>query len=158
MQNKTLKRLTVTQIETMNKHELAHIYKQIMHTNNDETTVKIPRSQTSIKRIICYKLQEIRHGKLKPKYQTMIDKYCANPDMLTGKKYAITYNIAVGQILTKQYKGTTHTAVKTPEGFTHNGKTYSSLSAIANYITGQKVSGFRFFNLRHRSDKNRTTK
>ena len=158
MQNNTLKKLTVPQIETMNKHELVHIYKQIMQADSGKTPQKIPRSQTSIKRTICYKIQEMRYGKLKPKYQTMIDKYCANPDLLTGKKYAITYNIAVGQILTKRYKGATHTAVKTPEGFTHNGKTYSSLSAIANYITGQKVSGFRFFNLRHRSDKNRTTK
>ena len=57
----------MTQIETMNKHELMHLYLQIMEADSGKTPQKIPRSQTSIKRTICYKLQELKHGKLKPK-------------------------------------------------------------------------------------------
>ncbi len=57
-----------------------------------------------------------------------------------------------GTVLTKEYNGEQHQVVVTPEGFEYRGKTYSSLSKIANLITGSYWSGPLFFGLR--GDKN----
>lgn len=57
-----------------------------------------------------------------------------------------------GTVLTKEYNGESHRVVVTPEGFEYRGETYSSLSKIANLITGSYWSGPLFFGLR--GDKN----
>ncbi|WP_051786178.1 DUF2924 domain-containing protein [Endozoicomonas numazuensis] len=57
-----------------------------------------------------------------------------------------------GTVLTKDYNGESHRVVVTPEGFEYRGQTYSSLSKIANLITGSYWSGPLFFGLR--GDKN----
>jgi len=41
-----------------------------------------------------------------------------------------------------------HQVEVTKEGFEYNGKKWSSLSAIATFITGTKWNGPKFFNLR----------
>jgi hypothetical protein len=47
----------------------------------------------------------------------------------------------------REWRGRTHTVVVTEEGFEFAGKTYSSLSKIAQAITGAHWSGPRFFGL-----------
>ena len=110
-----------------------------------------PRSITTIKRILSYKLQEIQQGKLKAKYQNLLDEFAINPNQVMERKEAPNYQIQQGQKITKEYHGRTYEIIKTEEGFIYNNQTYKSLSTIANKITGQKWSGPRFFNLRERS-------
>jgi hypothetical protein len=47
----------------------------------------------------------------------------------------------------REWRGRTHTVVVTEDGFEYVGKTYSSLSKIAQAITGAHWSGPRFFGL-----------
>ena len=47
----------------------------------------------------------------------------------------------------REWRGRTHTVVVTEDGFEFSGKTYSSLSKIAQAITGAHWSGPRFFGL-----------
>jgi hypothetical protein len=47
----------------------------------------------------------------------------------------------------REWRGRTHTVVVTEDGFEYAGKTYSSLSQIAQAITGAHWSGPRFFGL-----------
>jgi hypothetical protein len=52
-----------------------------------------------------------------------------------------------GARLVREWRGRTHTVVVTEDGFEFAGKTYSSLSKIAQAITGAHWSGPRFFGL-----------
>jgi hypothetical protein len=52
-----------------------------------------------------------------------------------------------GARLIREWRGRTHTVVVTEDGFEYAGKTYSSLSKIAQAITGAHWSGPRFFGL-----------
>lgn len=54
---------------------------------------------------------------------------------------------AVGTILTRPYQGRTITVTVLEEGFSHDGQTYRSLSAIAHRVTGTRWNGFLFFGL-----------
>jgi hypothetical protein len=56
-----------------------------------------------------------------------------------------------GSRLVREWRGRTHTVVVTDNGFEHAGKTYSSLSKIAQVITGAHWSGPRFFGLNRHS-------
>ncbi len=49
--------------------------------------------------------------------------------------------------LVREWRGRTHTVVVTEKGFEYSGKTYLSLSKIAEIITGAHWSGPRFFGL-----------
>ena len=52
-----------------------------------------------------------------------------------------------GSRLVRDWRGRTHTVVESEDGFEYAGKPYSSLSKIAQAITGAHWSGPRFFGL-----------
>jgi hypothetical protein len=52
-----------------------------------------------------------------------------------------------GTILTRMYKRQTIQVLIRPDGFEWEGKIFSSLSAVANTITGSHVNGYRFFHI-----------
>jgi len=53
-----------------------------------------------------------------------------------------------GMQLVRSWRGQTHCVVVTEDGFLWNGSSHTSLSSIAQAITGTKWSGPRFFGLR----------
>ena len=53
-----------------------------------------------------------------------------------------------GTMLVREWKGRKHRVMVMTEGFAWNGKTYSSLSAVAFAMTGTRWNGPRFFGLR----------
>ena len=61
---------------------------------------------------------------------------------------APTSVLAPGTRLLREWQGQTHHVTVIDGGFEYGGKTYSSLSAIARYITGTAWSGPLFFGLK----------
>lgn len=61
----------------------------------------------------------------------------------------------VGTILAKTYKGRKLTVLVRQSDFEFNGEIFSTLSAIANAVTGSHVNGFTFFKLNHKMGANR---
>ncbi len=53
--------------------------------------------------------------------------------------------IKPGTKLIREFKGKKHEATALEKGFRYNGKSYKSLSAIANEITGTRWNGKKFF-------------
>jgi len=82
-----LKKISIDEIDKMCKEELVLFYKQFL-------TSESPRSVTTIKRILSYKLQEIQQRKLKSRYQKLLDEFVINPNSITEKKkfQIIKYN------------------------------------------------------------------
>ena len=61
--------------------------------------------------------------------------------------------VRAGTRLVRAWRGRTYLVTATDNGFTYEGKTYGSLSAIAHHITGAHWSGPRFFGLRRPAGK-----
>ncbi|MEN9782130.1 MAG: hypothetical protein RL208_280 [Pseudomonadota bacterium] len=79
-----LKKISLEQIDKMSKDELLYIYRQFL-------TSEPPRSITTIKRILAYKLQETQQGKIKSKYQKLLDEFVTNPDYITERKILLSF-------------------------------------------------------------------
>ncbi len=56
-----------------------------------------------------------------------------------------------GTVLTREWNGQTHRVMVVQNGFAWEGRTYDSLSKIAQSITGTKWNGPRFFGLRDKT-------
>ena len=94
---------------------------------------------------LLYKLQGPR---LTPEQQGRLDKlvedYKRSPDCFNGRVGALK----LGTRLVRVYNGKKHSVVVQVNGFEYGGQTYSSLSKIANDITGSRWNGWLFFGLK----------
>jgi len=55
------------------------------------------------------------------------------------------FEVTTGTKFIREFKGRKHEVTAVNKGFSYNGKTYKSLSAIANEITGTRWNGKKFF-------------
>src|SRR6266481_1064935 len=63
--------------------------------------------------------------------------------------------IKPGTQMIRQWQNTTHTVTALADGFEWNGRTYKSLSAVANAITGTNWNGFSFFGIKRAPSGNK---
>jgi hypothetical protein len=61
----------------------------------------------------------------------------------------------VGTVLQRQYQGATLRVMVAEDGFIYNERTFRSLSAVAQHVTGTRWNGFSFFGLDHPTEKTR---
>ena len=52
-----------------------------------------------------------------------------------------------GSLITKKYKGRILKIKVLDKGFEYDGRSFRTISSVAVHITGQHISGFRFFKL-----------
>jgi hypothetical protein len=88
-------------------------------------------------RALAYAIQEEQLGGLSPE----LKKLLANPDAEPPRR------IKAGSVIVREYAGARHEVFVVEGGFSWQGKTYPSLSAIAKEITGTRWNGWRFFGL-----------
>jgi hypothetical protein len=106
-------------------------------------------------RILAYRLQADRFGDLAPESKRLLDG--ADSPEKAGE-HARTLadrqtELKPGTVLGREWNGRMHRVSVFADGFTYDGKTYSSLSKIALAITGTRWNGPRFFGLRDSSLK-----
>jgi len=93
---------------------------------------------------------QIEFGGLPSPVQKQIDKlveqYSKNKTLKTiDIKRIQKFTITTGTRFIRDFKGEKYEVTATDKGFQYNGKTYRSLSAIANEITGTHWNGKKFF-------------
>lgn len=97
-----------------------------------------------LERSLAYKLQ----AELSPEQQTqlnqLIKEYRRNPACFDERVGALK----PGTRLVRVYNGIKHNVLVKSDGFEYLDQTYSSLSKIANYITGKRWNGWVFFGLK----------
>lgn len=71
-------------------------------------------------------------------------KLVAQCRMSPAKK---THDPAPGTQLIREWKDNIYTVTKTKEGYRYHNKTYKSLTSVARQITGNHISGPKFFGL-----------
>jgi hypothetical protein len=104
-------------------------------------------------RILAFRLQAKALGDLDGESQRLLDA-SGSPEQAARRAIRarrITARLRPGTMLGREWNGRIHRVTVLANGFVWNGKTYSSLSAIAQAITGTRWNGPRFFGLRDRS-------
>ena len=96
-------------------------------------------------RMIAYRIQEEAFGGLDRDTLKLLDRLAQGQ-----KPRELNRRLKPGTVLVREYEGTRHTVTVAADGFLWQEKTYSSLSTIAQLITGTKWNGPRFFGLRVR--------
>jgi hypothetical protein len=108
-------------------------------------------SRDLLVRTIAYRLQELTYGGLSKATQRRLLALTKELQTNGGIAPDPGPHVRPGARLVREWRGRTHTVVVTEDGFEYAGRAYSSLSKIAQAITGAHWSGPRFFGL-NRSD------
>jgi len=96
-----------------------------------------------IGRMIAYQIQEEAFGGLDRETVRLLDRLARGE-----KPNELDRRLKTGTVLVREYNEERHTVTVVPDGFLWRDMTYSSLSIIAQAITGTKWNGPRFFGLR----------
>jgi hypothetical protein len=106
-------------------------------------------------RAVAYQMQVEAHGGLSDATKRRL-REIANA-VRTGDASAMLggSHIKPGAQMIRQWQNTTHTVTALAEGFEWNGRTYKSLSAVANAITGTNWNGFAFFGIKRAPSGNK---
>jgi len=96
-----------------------------------------------ISRMIAYRIQEETFGGFARETVKLLDRLARGE-----KPNELNRRLKAGTVLVREYNGERHTVTVVPDGFLWRDTTYSSLSIIAQTITGTKWNGPRFFGLR----------
>lgn len=92
---------------------------------------------------IAYRIQELAYGGIDSSTEQKLNTGVRELNKSKAKKY----KPMVGTKIVKEYKKKIYEVLVTEEGFAYAGSVYSSLSAIAQKITGTKWNGLRFFDI-----------
>jgi hypothetical protein len=94
---------------------------------------------------IAYRRQEMAHGGLGKATLRKL-RTLAKTLRTTGRVGPLpSLSLKPGARLVREWHGRSHTVTVTEDGFEYGGVSYSSLTTIANKITGAHWSGPRFF-------------
>ena len=106
-------------------------------------------------RAVAYQMQVEAYGGLSVATKRRL-REIANA-VRTGDANAMlgSSRIKPGTQMIRQWQNTTHTVTALAEGFEWNGRTYKSLSAVANSITGTNWNGFAFFGIKRAPSGNK---
>ena len=106
-------------------------------------------------RVLAYRLQADRFGDLDTESRRLLDGAGSPED--AGKRSVdpnrLTTDVRPGTMLAREWNGRMQRVAVLADGFAWNGKTYPSLSKIAQAITGTRWNGPRFFGLRDKPSK-----
>ena len=113
-----------------------------------------------LRKKISYRIQEIAHGGLSDAAKTRLEQLITVYDPInnrllrktTGKESGVKIKRdrrlpIPGSIITKIYKGVEIKVKVHEKGFEYEGKTYRTLSQVANVLTENHWNGYLFFNL-----------
>jgi len=101
------------------------------------------RSVELLRLMLAWRIQARAQGGLDPAVRRAIDR--RGPTERQGR------HLGLGAVLRRDWQGQTIEVVVEERGFRHAGKLFSSLSAIAEAVTGTRWSGPRFFGLKDTS-------
>jgi len=139
----------IEELQKLSREELIKKWKKLFRKNSPQHVKK-----EFLIKCIAYELQTREKGGLSPQAQKKLDKLAKNlskgEDATDIKilKENTALEVKAGTKLIREYKGEKHEVTALEKGFEYKGKTYKSLSAIANEITGTRWNGKVFFGIK----------
>ncbi|OFW89287.1 MAG: hypothetical protein A3B66_00430 [Alphaproteobacteria bacterium RIFCSPHIGHO2_02_FULL_46_13] len=115
-------------------------------------SVPIHLSRPMLEKSLLFKMQEqsgevlstIQQGRL----ENLVKAYQKSPDTIER-----TASLKPGTRLVRTWRGKSYSVIVQGEGFSYQGKIFSSLSKIASSITGTRWNGWVFFGLKKTASK-----
>jgi len=104
-------------------------------------------SRDLLVRTLVYRMQELAYGGLSKATQRKLIALTKELETSGSITSDSGPRVRPGARLVREWRGRTHVVVVTEDGFEYAGKSYTSLSKIAQAITGAHWSGPRFFGL-----------
>ena len=106
-------------------------------------------------RILAYRLQADRLGELDADSRRLLDRIGSGAstgiDLLVAAFNRSRTELRPGTLLTREWDGQLQRVMVLADGFSWNGKSYTSLSKVAFAMTGTHWSGPKFFGLNDKS-------
>ena len=131
--------MSVSELSQLSRAELQKLWAELTMT-----PAPAGISQELLLRAVAYRIQEARFGGLDRSCQERL-----NQTVSSAQKRSPSRVLKAGTKLIRQWQGQTYEVACLSDGkFSFQGKTYSSLSVIAEVITGAHWSGPRFFGLK----------
>ena len=106
-------------------------------------------------RAVAYQMQAEAYGGLSVGTRRRLRDIANGARNGDGKTMLGSTCIRTGTQMIRQWQNTIHTVTAVPGGFEWNGRTYKSLSAVANAITGTNWNGFAFFGVKRAPSGNK---
>lgn len=142
---------SIEELQNLSREELVQKWKKLFGTN----PLQHSKKDFLIKHI-AWELQAKKQGSLSAQAKKQLDKLA---DKLNKKQKVneadiketcknTALEIKAGTKLIREYQGKKHEVAALEKGFEYNSKTYKSLSAIANEITGTRWNGKIFFGVK----------
>jgi hypothetical protein len=107
--------------------------------------------QEQLVRRLAWRIQELHCGGLSDAARARLRQIAAEDELACGRRRAPKHRVGVlapGTRLVRSWSGADHVvAAMADGGFEYGGKRYRTLTAVAKTITGQHISGPRFFGL-----------
>lgn len=138
---------TLARIGRMGTDELRDQWRALYGTEPPTSYAK-----AQLVRRLGWRVQELRFGGLSDRARQRLRKIADGDDLAGGKKRPPKPRkrptLAAGTRLVRQWRGVEHVVTAMADGgFEWDGRRYRTLSAVAKAMTGQHVSGPRFFGL-----------
>src|SRR5271168_5135023 len=105
-------------------------------------------SRALLLRAVAYRMQEVALGGLRPQSQRQLRQFAQHPNESQDGRIRPRPMLKPGTRLVREWQGRTHEVVVLDDGFSWQGTSYRSLSALARKITGTAWSGPLFFGLK----------
>jgi hypothetical protein len=109
-------------------------------------------SRDLLVRGIAYRLQELSLGGMSHVTRRKLAAFAKELEASGRLAVPASPQLRPGARLVREWRGRTHAVAVLEDGFAYAGKTYPSLTKIAQAITGAHWSGPRFFGLNDRRD------
>jgi hypothetical protein len=109
-------------------------------------------SRDLLVRGIAYRLQELGTGGMGKATRRKLAAFARELEASGSLAVPTSPQLRPGARLVREWRGRTHAVAVLEDGFAYGGKTYPSLTKIAQAITGAHWSGPRFFGLTDRRD------
>ena len=131
----------LSELQLLNSRDLRTEWRRLFRSNPPNL------SRDLLVRAIAYRVQELALGGLPKstarKLTTLAAEFGRDGQMSIDPRS----QIKPGARLVREWRGRTHIVTVTEDSLTYSGKSYSSLTRIAQEITGAHWSGPRFFGL-----------
>ena len=109
-------------------------------------------SRDLLVRGVAHRLQELELGGMSKATRRKLAAFARELEASGSLAVPTSPQLRPGTRLVREWRGRTHAVAVLEDGFAYAGKTYPSLTKIAQVITGAHWSGPRFFGLNDRRD------
>lgn len=143
----------VTALGSMSTAELAAEYERLLGRRPRYRSVPWMRKR------VAHALQVAAYGGLPRAAKAVLDKligeiqFPTTPTQASEAPTTVDARLRPGTVLTRIWHGRTVRVEIVEDGFVYDGERFTSLSAVARAVTGQRWSGALFFGLRPRSKR-----